>query len=68
MGIQPFSAIRRFDVATEGDSRWEREIIEPEDEYREGLYTVRTRVNWSTRGKERFEEIVTWHYVTPEEE
>jgi len=52
----------------EDGTSWEREIIEPEDEYREGLYTVRTRVNWSTRGKERFEEIVTWHYVTPEEE
>jgi len=47
---------------------WEREIMEPEDEYREGLYIVRTRVSWSTRGKERFEEIVTWHYVEPEEE
>jgi len=47
---------------------WEREVIEPEDENREGLYTVRTRVGWSTRGKERFEEIVTWHYIEPEEE
>jgi len=47
---------------------WEREIIEPEDEYREGLYTIRTRVSWSTRGKESFEEIFTWHYIEPEEE
>jgi len=47
--------------------RWEREIIEPEDEFREGLYTVRTRVSWSRRGKERFEETVTWHYIEPEE-
>ncbi len=47
--------------------RWEREVIESEDENREGLYTVRTRVSWSTRGKERFEEVVTWHYIEPEE-
>jgi len=46
---------------------WEREVIESEDENREGLYTVRTRVSWSTRGKEQFEEIVTWHYIEPEE-
>ena len=46
---------------------WEREILESDDENREGLYTVRTRVSWSTRGKERFEEVVTWHYIEPEE-
>jgi prepilin-type N-terminal cleavage/methylation domain-containing protein len=47
---------------------WEREITEDEDENREGLYTVRTRVNWSDRGRESFEEIITWHYIPPEEE
>jgi len=48
--------------------KWEREITEPEDESREGLYTIRTRVSWSDRGRESFEEIVTWHYVPPEDE
>lgn len=48
--------------------RWEREITEPEDENRKGLYTVRTRVIWSDRGRGRFEEVVTWHYIPPEEE
>lgn len=46
---------------------WEREITEPEDENRAGLYTVRTRVSWSDRGKNSFEETVTWHYIHPEE-
>ncbi|MGE4490137.1 MAG: prepilin-type N-terminal cleavage/methylation domain-containing protein [Kiritimatiellales bacterium] len=46
---------------------WEREITEPEDENREGLYTVRTRVSWSERGKASFEEVVTWVYIPPEE-
>ena len=48
--------------------KWEREVVESENEDREGLYTVRTRVSWSTRGKERFEEVVTLHYIEPEEE
>lgn len=47
---------------------WEREISEPESEDREGLYTVRTRVSWSARGKERFEEIVTLHYIEPKDD
>lgn len=46
---------------------WEREISEPEDENREGLYTVRTRVIWSDRGRNSYEETVTWHYIHPEE-
>jgi prepilin-type N-terminal cleavage/methylation domain-containing protein len=47
---------------------WEREITEPESEDRKGLNTVRTRVSWSDRGRESFEEVVTWHYILPEEE
>lgn len=56
----------RFDK--EGDYRWEREITETEDESRQGLYTVRTRVSWSDRGRESFEEVTTWFYIRPEEE
>lgn len=48
--------------------RWEREITEPEDEERNGLYTVRTRVIWSERGRDSFEETVTWYYIHPEDE
>ncbi|MCC7299950.1 MAG: prepilin-type N-terminal cleavage/methylation domain-containing protein [Verrucomicrobia bacterium] len=48
--------------------RWEREIIEPEDEYRKGLYTVRTRVSWSDRGRESFEEVTVWRYIPQQEE
>jgi prepilin-type N-terminal cleavage/methylation domain-containing protein len=46
---------------------WEREITESDDENRKGLYTVRTRVIWSDRGRESFEEVVTWHYIQPED-
>ncbi len=47
---------------------WEREILESENEDREGLYTVRTRVSWSARGRNAFEEITTYLYAPPEEE
>lgn len=47
--------------------RWEREIKEPENENRKGLYTVRTRVSWSDRGRDSFEEVITWFYIQPEE-
>jgi prepilin-type N-terminal cleavage/methylation domain-containing protein len=47
--------------------RWEREIIEPENENRKGLYKVRTRVSWSDRGRDSFEEVTTWYYIQPEE-
>lgn len=60
------------DAGTESGSfdegyRWEREIIENENEDREGLYTVRTRVSWSARGKQSFEESTTYLYIPPEE-
>ena len=48
--------------------RWEREITKPENENRKGLYTVRTRVSWSDRGRDSFEEITTWHFIPQEEE
>jgi prepilin-type N-terminal cleavage/methylation domain-containing protein len=55
----------RFD---EEGYRWEREIIAPEEDDRSGLYTVRTRVIWSERGQNRFEESVTWLCIPPEKE
>lgn len=47
--------------------RWEREITESEQEEREGLFTIRTRVSWSDRGRNRYEEAVTWIYIPPED-
>lgn len=48
--------------------RWEREIEGADTEDREGLFTVRTRVLWSDRGKSAYEEIVTWVFIPPEED
>lgn len=49
---------------------WEREIIPnaTENEDREGLYTIRTRVSWSMRGRDAFEEATTYLYIPPKEE
>ena len=47
---------------------WEREITESEEDGREGLYTVRTRVSWSARGKTSFEETTRYLYIRPNEE
>jgi hypothetical protein len=46
---------------------WEREITQDNAEDRPGLYTIRTRVSWSMRGKPRYEEVVSWRYIKPEE-
>ena len=63
--IQAGTDSGRFD--DDADYRWEREIIESDDENRKGLYTVRIRVSWSDRGRESFEEITTWRFIKPEE-
>jgi len=52
----------------EGGYNWEREITPSENENRKGMYTVRTRVSWSDRQHNNFEETVTWYYIPPEEE
>jgi hypothetical protein len=56
----------RFDGDDEG-YRWEREVTEPDEENRKGLYSVRTRVSWSDRGRSSFEEVITWYYIPVEE-
>jgi prepilin-type N-terminal cleavage/methylation domain-containing protein len=63
--IEASSENGRFD--DEPDYRWEREITAPEEEYREGLHVVRTRVSWSDRGRDSFEETSTLRYIKPEE-
>lgn len=42
---------------------WSREIIMVDDEERPGLFLVTTRVQWSERGREAFEEIIAYKYA-----
>lgn len=46
---------------------WERSIEQKDEENRPGLYIVTTRIFWTQRKNKRFEESVTYHYITPEE-
>ncbi len=42
---------------------WEREILMVDEEERPGLFLVTTRIVWSERGRDTFEEITTYKYA-----
>jgi len=42
---------------------WSREIFMVDEEERPGLFLVTTRVEWSDRGRDSFEEIITYKYA-----
>jgi prepilin-type N-terminal cleavage/methylation domain-containing protein len=46
---------------------WNREIVIVDEEERPGLFLVTTRVQWSERGRQSFEEIMGYNYA-PESE
>jgi type II secretory pathway component PulJ len=43
--------------------RWEREIIEIDEELQPGLFQISTRVYWSDRNRNIFEELTTLRYL-----
>jgi len=74
--IEAKNPLNRFEIEegkTDGNFddfsgyRWEREVEPVEDENQLGLYTVRTRVFWSDRGRGAFEEVAGLHYIKPKE-
>ncbi len=42
---------------------WHREVIMVDEEERPGLFIVTTRIQWSERGKDAFEEIIVYKYA-----
>ena len=42
---------------------WFREVLMVDEELRPGLFLVTTRVQWSSRGRESFEEVVDFTYA-----
>ncbi|MBN1674510.1 MAG: prepilin-type N-terminal cleavage/methylation domain-containing protein [Kiritimatiellae bacterium] len=46
---------------------WTRSV-EPVGEERDGLYRVRTRIHWSDRGSNTFEQVTTYVYLGEKEE
>lgn len=59
--IEEISESGDFDDA-EGYT-WYREVIMVDEEERPGLFLVITRVQWSERGKDAFEEIIGYKYA-----
>ena len=49
------------------DYDWSRNLLLVDEEERPGLFLVTTRVRWSERGRDTFEEITTYTYA-PESE
>jgi len=42
---------------------WSREILMVDEEERPGLFLVTTRIQWSERGRDAFEEVVGYKYA-----
>jgi hypothetical protein len=42
---------------------WLRNVIMVDEEERPGLFLVTTRVQWAQRGRDSFEEIMTYQYA-----
>ncbi len=42
---------------------WNREILMVDEEERPGLFLVTTRVQWSERGRDTFEEVLSYKYA-----
>jgi prepilin-type N-terminal cleavage/methylation domain-containing protein len=42
---------------------YSREVEEPDEERKDGMYLLRTRVTWSVRGHEGHEEVVQYIFV-----
>lgn len=59
--LEEMSDSGRFDDV-EGYT-WQREITMDDEENRPGLFLVRTRIQWSDRGKDAYEEVVTYRYA-----
>ena len=59
-------ALEVADVKYENGFTFSRRVEDDEDE--DGLFEVKTRVTWSARGRESFEEVVTLMFIPEAEE
>jgi len=65
----PIESIDMTEMSDSGDFEdvegyeWFRDIIEVDEEQRPGLFLVSTRVQWSERGRNAFEEITVYKYA-----
>ena len=65
----PIESVEMGEFSESGDFEkpdgytWFREIMMVDEEERPGLFLVTTRVQWSERGRDTFEEITTYKYA-----
>jgi len=65
----PIESVNMADMSESGDFEdvegyeWFREIMEVDAEQKPGLFLVNTRVQWSERGRDAFEEITVYKYA-----
>ena len=65
----PLTDVEMSELAESGDFEkmegytWEREITMVDLEERPGLFLVRTRIGWTERGRDTFEEVYAYRYA-----
>ena len=65
--LYPTNKVEEMAVAPEnyGAMTYERVVDDDEDE--DGLYVVRTKVSWESRGRKAYEEVLSYIYIKPDE-
>ncbi len=65
----PIESVDMEELSEEGDFEntegytWFRDIVMVDEEERPGLFLVTTRIQWSERGRDAFEEITVYKYA-----
>jgi prepilin-type N-terminal cleavage/methylation domain-containing protein len=65
----PIEKVDMADLSDSGDfedvegHEWYRDILEVDPEQKPGLFLVTTRVQWSERGRDAFEEVTVYKYA-----
>ncbi|VGO23312.1 hypothetical protein SCARR_05419 [Pontiella sulfatireligans] len=65
----PIESVDMAELSESGDFEdvdgyvWMRDILMVDEEERPGLFFVTTRIQWSERGRDAFEEITTYKYA-----
>jgi prepilin-type N-terminal cleavage/methylation domain-containing protein len=53
---------------THGEVTYTREVFEPDDDHKDGLFILTSRASWSSRGRESYEEVMRLVFVPEEAE
>jgi prepilin-type N-terminal cleavage/methylation domain-containing protein len=56
-------ALEVEDVRYDNGFTFSRQVVDKDEENKDGLFEIRTRVAWAARGQESIEEVVTLLYI-----